>query len=128
MPNPYTALTIAAEASEKEELPKKSQRSGGESSQRGDKPRQDDVVRNGGAAIRLWQMRHGFEEHPIHSMAIHTPVPREKESSESEEDDDSEEESEEEAGKKIEVEEEVCEEGQELFQGFEKNMQSCVQG
>ena len=74
-------MKIAAEAGE--EPPKKSQRSGSESSQRGDKPRQDDVVRNEEASIRLWQMGQGFEEHPIHSMAIHTPVPKEKESSES---------------------------------------------
>ena len=40
-PNPYTALKHASEV---EEPPKKSQRSGSESSQRGDKPRQDDVV------------------------------------------------------------------------------------
>ena len=111
-------MKIAAKAGE--EPPKKSQRSGSESSQRADKPKQDDVVRDEEAAIRLWQRRQGFEDHPLHSMAIHTPVPKEKESSESEEEDDSEEESEEEAGQKMEIEETVCEGGQALFQGLEK--------
>ena len=124
VPNPYTALKIAAEV---QEPPKKSQRSGSEPSQRGDRPRQDHVVKNEEAAVRLWQMRQGFEDHPLHSMAIHTPVPTEKPSSESEEEDESEDDSED-VGKKIEAEEEVCEGGQELFKGCKTNMQSCVQG
>ena len=87
-PNPYAALEIASEV---EEPPKKSQRSGSEGSQRGDRPRQDDVVKHEEAAIRLWQMRQGSEDHPLHSMAIHNPVPEEKSSNESEEEDESEE-------------------------------------
>ena len=62
MPNPYTALKIAAE--ESLEPPKKSQRSGSESSHRGDKAKVDDVVRREEAAIRSWQGNHGFEDHP----------------------------------------------------------------
>ena len=74
-PNPYTGLKIASEV---EEPPKKSQRSGSEDSQRGERPRHDDVVKNEEAAIRLWQTRQGIEDHPLHSMAIHTPIPDEK--------------------------------------------------
>ena len=49
------------------------------------------MLLNEEAAIRLWQMRQGLEDHPLHRMAIHTPIPDEKESSsESEEEDESE--------------------------------------
>ena len=51
-PNPYTGLKSASEV---EEPPKKSQRSGSEESQRGERPRHDDVVKNEEAAIRAWQ-------------------------------------------------------------------------
>ena len=85
------------------------------------------LLTNEDAAIRLWQTRQGSEDHPLHSRAIHTAVPKEKPSSESEEEDESADDSED-VGQKMEVEEEVCEGGQELFKGFETNMQSCVQG
>ena len=59
-------------------------------------------------------------------MAIQVTVPKGKSSSESEEEDESEDDSED-AGKKMEVEEEVCEGGQELFKGSEnKSAELCA--
>ena len=104
----------------------KSQRSGSESSQSGDRPRQDDIVRNEEAAIRTWQSQQGFEAHPIHSIAINTPIPAGKDSSEDEDEEDDSEESEEEVGQIIEVEEKVCEGGQELFDGFDMKYQELL--